>query len=192
MTETNPYLYKDLVASNDPILKQEMPRFNFKDPPMDPHEIAHILAQTMIKNEGYGLSANQVGLPYRVFVVIGNPILCCFNPRIVDVSEDVLTMEEGCLSYPDLYVKIKRPQVIRIRYTQPDGETVTKQYQDLTARVMQHEIDHLNGICHLDRANKYHINQAKKKREKLLNEKAKASTTIGQSNLIMPSFNLKV
>lgn len=185
MTETNPYLYRDLVASNDPILREEMPRFNFKDPPMDPHEIAHILAQTMIKNDGYGLSANQVGLPYRVFVVIGSPILCCFNPRIVDVSEDELTMEEGCLSYPGLYVKIKRPQVIRIRYTRPDGETVTEQYQDLTARVMLHELDHLNGICHLNRANKFHLDQAKAKMKKLLRQKKKSSIIMPNSGIII-------
>jgi len=93
------FLYRDLVDANDPILKQKLPRFDFNNPPADPHEIAHILAQTMIKNEGLGLAANQVGLPYRVFVVMGNPIRCCFNPIIVDESEDTLLMEEGCLSH---------------------------------------------------------------------------------------------
>lgn len=186
MTEDDKhYLYRDLVPSNDPILRQVMPRFDFTNPPMDPNEIAHILAQTMIKNDGYGLSANQVGLPYRVFVVIGNPILCCFNPRIVDESEDELTMEEGCLSYPGLFVKIKRPQVIRIRYTKPDGETVTKQYQDLTARVMQHELDHLDGICHLNRANKIHLDQAKMKLKKLLRQNKKSSIIIPNREIII-------
>ncbi len=182
--EDRHYLYKDLVDSNDPILKQKMGRFDFSNPPMDPHEIAHILAQTMIKNDGLGLAANQVGLPYRVFVVMGNPILCCFNPIIVDVSEDTLLMEEGCLSYPNLYVKIKRPQVIRIRYTRPDGVTVTEQYQDLTARVMQHELDHLDGICHLNRANKIHLDQARNKAKKLLRNT--------KSSIIMPNRQLIV
>ena len=185
MTEVNPYLYRDLVPSNDPILRQVMPRFDFANPPMDPHEIAHILAQTMIKNEGLGLSANQVGLPHRVFVVMSNPILCCFNPRIVGESEDELTMEEGCLSYPGLFVKIKRPQVIRIRYTKPNGETVTEQYQDLTARVMQHELDHLDGICHLNRANKIHLDQAKMKLKKLLRQNKKSSIIMPSSNIII-------
>lgn len=180
--EDRHYLYKELVPSNDPILKEEMPRFNFNNPPMDPHELAHILAQTMIKNDGMGLAAPQIGLPYRVFVVIGNPIICCFNPKIVDVGEDEQLMEEGCLSYPDLFVKIKRPQVIRIRYTQPDGVTVTNQFQDLTARVMQHELDHLNGICHLSRANSFHLEQAKKKARKVL--------TSNKSSIIMPNKQL--
>ena len=170
--QLNPYIYRELVSSNDPILKEVLPRFDFNNPPMDPHELAHTLAQTMLKNNGIGLAANQIGLPYRVFVVAADPILCCFNPKIVDVGEDNLWLEEGCLSFPDLYVKIKRPQVIRIRYTRPDGETVTEQYQDLTARIMQHELDHLDGICHLSRANSYHLQQAKKNK-KLLARKQK-------------------
>jgi peptide deformylase len=172
------FVYRDLVANTDPILRQETPRFNFSDPPMDPHELAHTLAQTMIKNDGMGLAAPQIGLPYRVFVVMANPILCCFNPRIVDESEDTLLMEEGCLSYPGLYVKIRRPQVIRIRYTRPDGETVTEQYQDLTARVMQHELDHLDGICHLNRANKIHLDQARTRMKKTLRQNKKSSIII--------------
>jgi peptide deformylase len=182
--EDRHYLYRDLVPSTDPILKEKLPRFDFNNPPMDPHEIAHILAQTMIKNDGLGLSANQVGLPYRVFVAMGNPILCCFNPVIADVSEDELMMEEGCLSYPNLFVKIKRPQVIRIRYTRPDGVTVTEQYQDLTARVMQHEIDHLDGICHLNRANSMHLEQARTKAKKALRNT--------KSSIIMPNRQLIV
>lgn len=179
------FLYRDLVDANDPILKQKLPRFDFNNPPADPHEIAHILAQTMIKNEGLGLAANQVGLPYRVFVVMGNPIRCCFNPIIVDVSEDTLLMEEGCLSHPNLYVKIKRPQVIRIRYTRPDGVTVTEQYQDLTARVMQHELDHLDGICHLQRANPIHLQQARNKMKKLLRNTKKSSIIMPDRQLIV-------
>lgn len=179
------FLYRDLVDANDPILKQKLPRFDFNNPPADPHEIAHILAQTMIKNEGLGLAANQVGLPYRVFVVMGNPILCCFNPMIVDESEDTLLMEEGCLSHPNLYVKIKRPQVIRIRYTRPDGVTVTEQYQDLTARVMQHELDHLDGICHLQRANPIHLQQARNKMKKLLRNTKKSSIIMPDRQLIV-------
>jgi peptide deformylase len=179
------FLYRGLVPSNDPILRQVTPRFNFQDPPMDPHELAHILAQTMIKNDGLGLAAPQIGLPYRVFVAMANPILCCFNPKIVDVSEDEIYMEEGCLSYPGLYVKIKRPQVIRIRYTMPNGETVTGQFQDLTARVMQHELDHLDGICHLNRANKFHLDQAKNKMKKALKENKKSSIIIPNRQLIV-------
>ena len=179
------YVYRDLVSSNDPILKEKLPKFDFNDPPMDPHEIAHILAQTMIKNDGLGLAANQVGLPYRVFAVMGNPILCCFNPHIVDVSDDTLLMEEGCLSYPNLFVKIRRPQVIRIRYTRPNGVTVTEQYQDLTARVMQHEIDHLDGICHLSRANSIHLEQARNKSRKLLKNTKKSSIIMPNRQLIV-------
>jgi peptide deformylase len=89
-------------------------------------------------------------------------IIGCFNPKIVDTSEEFVLLEESCLTYPNLYVKVKRPRVIKVRYTLPDGQTVTEQYQDITARVFQHELDHLDGICHLQRANRYHLEQAKK------------------------------
>lgn len=157
----------DLVPSSDPILRQKMEPFNFSNPPIDPLDLVTNLAETMLHHNGIGISANQCGLPYRVFIIKGVELIPCFNPRIVDTSEDKLVLEEGCLSFPNLFVKIKRPQVIKVRYTLPDGKTVTQQYQDLTARVFQHELDHLDGICHLSRANVVHLDQAKKRKKKL-------------------------
>ena len=99
----------------------------------------------MLAHGGIGLAANQLGLPYRVFAIKANPILVCFNPRIVDVSEDMVELDEGCLTYPGLMLKIKRPATIRCRYTYPNGETVTEIYGGMTARIFQHEFDHLEG-----------------------------------------------
>lgn len=155
----------ELVKESDPILKNEIELFDFKNPQIDPVEISHILAQSMLDKNGIGLAANQIGLSYRVFAIKANPIIVCFNPRIVDYSEDQIYLEEGCLTYSGLYVKIKRPEVIKVRYTKPNGETITTKFQGLTARVFQHEMDHLNGINFLSRANKYHLEQAKKKRD---------------------------
>lgn len=157
----------DLVPDNHPILKQKMEPFDFANPPVDPLELVSDLAETMLSHNGIGISANQCGLPYRVFVIKGIELIPCFNPRIIDTSEDQLVLEEGCLSFPNLFVKVKRPQVIKVRYTLPNGETVTEKYQDLTARVFQHELDHLDGICHLSRANRIHLEQAKKLKKKL-------------------------
>ena len=72
-------------------------------------------------------------------------------------------MEEGCLSFPGLYFKVKRPAAIKIRYQRPNGETVTEQFQGLTARIVQHEIDHLDGIKYTSRGNRIHVDAAKKK-----------------------------
>ena len=86
-------LVRPLVDKNNDILYQKTERFDFTNPPIDPSELAHILAQTMIVNNGIGLAAPQVGLPYRSFVMGGNPIFCCFNPVIVDTSSVQIYLE---------------------------------------------------------------------------------------------------
>lgn len=161
----------ELIDCNDPILRNAIDTFDFADPPTDPIELAHALAQTMIANNGLGLSANQIGLPYRVFAMTGDPITVCFNPRIVDVSEETIVLEEGCLSFPGLFVKIKRPKRIKVRYTEPNGNTVTKTFDGMTARIFQHELDHLNGIRYIERANKIHLEQARKAAKKAQRKK---------------------
>ena len=158
----------ELVPSNDPILKQEMERFDFTNPPVDPIELAANLGDTMDANNGLGLAANQVGLPYRVFVMRGAELpTVCLNPRIVDESTETVLLEEGCLSHPNLFVKIKRARRIKVRYAEPNGNVVTQVFDGMTARVFQHELDHLDGICHLQRANRYHLEQAKKNAKKM-------------------------
>lgn len=154
-----------LVPSNDPILKQELKQFDFINPPTDPIQLAHDLAETMLANNGLGLAANQIGLPYRVFAIKAEKIIVCFNPKIVDYSEETIYLEEGCLSYPNLFIKVKRPKGIKIRYTEPNGNTLTTTFIGLTARIALHEYDHLQGITYLQRANRIHIEQAKKNKK---------------------------
>lgn len=152
----------DLVDKNDPILKQSLEKFDFRNPPVNPHELADNLYETMLHNRGIGLSANQCGLPYRVFVISSNPRIICFNPVIVDTSDDKVTLIEGCLSYPEYYVKVARPSGVRVRYADADGQIHTRVLHGLPARVFQHEYDHMEGINFKQRANKYHLEQAKK------------------------------
>jgi peptide deformylase len=156
----------ELVDCNDPILKQEVAPFDFSNPPVDPLDLVTDLSETMLENNGIGLSANQCGLPYRVFVMLGQELIPCFNPRIVDMSQETIVMEEGCLTYPDLFVKVKRPRRIKVRYAEPNGNIVTKTFDGMTARVFQHELDHLDGINYQQRANRYHLEQARKKKPK--------------------------
>lgn len=151
-----------ILGKDDPILKEKMPAFDFKNPVMDSVELYNNLAETMRENEGMGLSANQIGVRTRAFVMRAEEIIGVFNPRVVDVSSETVTLEEGCLSYPNLFVKIKRPKSIKVRFTTPDGETSTKTFTGMTARVFLHELDHLDGIAHTSRANRYHLEQAKK------------------------------
>lgn len=158
-----------LVWHTDPILSQTIPDFDFANPPVDPAELAQDMVQFMLDNNGVGLSANQLGLPYRVFVIRSSPeYFACFNPKITWTSEeDEALMVEGCMSYPGLGVKIKRPTMIRFRFQGPNGETYTKAWTGMSSRVVQHEIDHLNGIDFLYRADRFHREGAMRKWRKL-------------------------
>jgi len=160
-----------LIPPHSPILKTKLENFNFYRPQTDPVQLAVDLTETMIANNGLGLSANQVGLPYRVFVITGSQVLACFNPRIVDYSNEEVMLEEGCLSYPNLFIKIKRPASIRVRFELPNGELRNEIFEGLTARVFQHELDHLNGIVHTQRATLYHLDQGKRKMKTLSRRK---------------------
>lgn len=160
-------LVRELVPSTDPILREVMPIFDFSNPSMHPAEVAHTLAQTCIDKNGLGLSANQIGLRVRACIIKAEEMLCMFNPTIVDFSTEVESyQEEGCLSFPNLFVKVKRPDIIRVRYTLPNGETVTKRYVGMTSKIIQHEVDHLNGILFIDRAHPMHLEQARAKKKK--------------------------
>lgn len=154
-----------LVDQHDPILNTVCSGFDFSNPPFDPIEFAQKLVKCMYDSNGIGLAANQVGIPYAVFALRGQPEnFVCYNPKIVSVSDDTVLLEEGCLSYPGLLVKIKRPQHIRVRFQTPNGDTLTKQFTGMTARIFQHEMDHLNGTVFYNRANKFHRDQAFRKR----------------------------
>jgi len=153
-----------LIIGNDPIFKEECQEFDFANPPFDPIEFSKNLVQLMYDNNGIGLAANQVGVQYRIFAMRGKPAdFVCFNPRIVMPSNELISLEESCLSFPGLIIKIKRPKHVRVRFQSPTGETVTQQFTGMTARVFQHELDHLNGLLFYSRANRFHREKAFKK-----------------------------
>ena len=99
---------------------------------------------------GIGLSANQIGIWERAFVMISDmenqETITCFNPKILKESKDQTVMEEGCLSYPDLYLKISRPSSVVVKY-EDEGKKIHKIKLDgMIARIFQHEYDHMEGI----------------------------------------------
>jgi peptide deformylase len=157
-----------LVPASDPILRTPTPFFNFENPPTDPIQLARDLADTMVEKKGYGLAAPQVGLPYRVFAMgfQGGEVHVCFNPRIVEQSVQRVKMNEGCLSYPGIVLEIERSAAIKVRYFQPNGEFVTKEFGGLTARVVQHELDHLDGKLFTDYVSRLKLDIAKRKARK--------------------------
>jgi len=165
----------ELVHHLDPVLYQETKRFVFTNPPYNPIELANNLIETMIKNNGLGLSANQVGIPFKVFVMWSKEPMAIFNPSIVDTSSKEVLLDEGCLSFPNLHLPIKRPEIIKVRYQDFTGEFKTEKFIGMTARVFQHEFDHLMGIDYTKRANKFHLDRALRK-QKILNRQSGKQT----------------
>lgn len=149
---------------NNKHLLEECKPFDFSNPPFDAIEFAKELVKFMHERNALGVAANQVGVPYRIFAMRGMPEnFVCFNPKIVQFSEKTVVLEEGCLSYPGLLVKIKRPEFVRVRFNTPNGDAMTKQFIGMTARVYQHEYEHLEGHRFYDKSNKFHRDQAMRK-----------------------------
>lgn len=171
-------LRRKLVKSNDYILREktipfDFP-FDFENPSVEPVYLRDLMVYNMMSHGGVGLAAPQIGLPYSVFA-LGNPndessIMVMFNPIIVNYSDDVVKMEEGCLSFPNLFLKIKRPTAIRIRYADYTGKIETVKMEGATARIAQHEYDHLLGNLYTNRANSTDLDRAKR-RQKNMNRK---------------------
>lgn len=162
-----------LIEEASKVLRTPPPEFDFENPPEDPKEIAKNMGEAMDKFGGLGLSANQVGLPYRMFVMRtmheGDEEpenIAYFNPEITRVSQETESLKEGCLSFPDLFLMIKRSKTIEFKYQDEEGEEHTVMMEGLGARCVQHEVDHLNGILFLQRASRLKIERAMKARKK--------------------------
>ena len=153
------------VPEDSEILLTECQEFDFTNPPYNPKELAQSLHDKMVKSDGLGLSANQVGIPYKVFVMrTGDEPFAMFNPRIVDISEKEISMKEGCLSFPLLYLSVKRPDAVRIRFQNERGETNTERFIGMTARIVLHEFDHMLGKVYTQKASTFETQRALRKR----------------------------
>ena len=117
---------------------------------LDRHHLSRVLIDNMIHHEGIGISANQIGIWERAFAMVrdleNNEVMVCFNPRIIKSYSEEVEMEEGCLSYPELFLKIKRPYKIVVKYEDEDKKIHKIKLQGLASRVFQHEYDHMEGI----------------------------------------------
>lgn len=162
----------NIVDPGHPGLYKEVEDFDFANPPCDPVELANNLIETMTANKGIGLAAPQCGLPYRAFALWSEQPLVIFNPRVVDQSGEFVQLDEGCLTFPHLFIKIKRPKIIKVRYQDAMGATHTEKFIGMTARGFLHEMDHLDGILFQKRASIPQLNKANNQR-KILERKLK-------------------
>lgn len=118
-------------------------------------ELVFDMVETMKKNRGVGLAAPQVGESKRVVVIQPNPrkqeFLAVINPKIIKKSKEEDLLEEGCLSFPDIFINISRPREIEIEALDIKGNKIKMQAKGFLSHVFQHEIDHLNGVLFFDR-----------------------------------------
>jgi peptide deformylase len=135
----------------------------------DAKQLENNMINFMLANRGIGLAANQIGIAKRVFVMGSNNIegfpvpFAVFNPLIKEASSELVLDEEGCLSYPGLFLKLKRPSWIVAEYQDSEGNLKEIRADGYLAKCFQHEYDHLNGVCFVDRVSQMKLNLAMKK-----------------------------
>ncbi len=139
----------------NPILRQKVQPVVHMDPAL--HELAEQMIETMLAANGLGLAGPQIGESKAIIVIDTTPDdeegatpMVLLNPQIMRFGRKKCKYEEGCLSIPGVYAEIERPAIVRVRYQNLEGEWLEDETDDVTARVLQHEIDHLNGVLFID------------------------------------------
>ena len=168
--------HKQLVAPGDPVLRQ--PVQPYKDALLkefdlkDRKELVAGMFELMHKYGGIGLSANQLGLPFNMFVAGDHQSiekgmkLAMFNPVILSSSEEQVMMKEGCLTFPFLFININRPRKCVMKYEDEEGNIKEAHLDGMMSRVCQHEYDHQAGILMPMKVSKMKLDMAYKKAEK--------------------------
>ena len=157
-----------LYLEDDPILKQKAENWDFKN-----HINAAVVEQEMLElmraSNGIGLAGNQVGLLRRVFVMklADGREIGCFNPWIMIGDNDLINGEEGCLSFPNLWIKVERHNKITAAYLDNTGKQCIIELEGIDSRCFQHELDHLNGVTFTEHVSNLKLQMARKKQRKL-------------------------
>ena len=141
-----------LTPNTHPILHEKVKKCSYD---FDRVELSKILYENMMHHNGVGLSANQIGINERVFIMVKdleyNEILTCFNPRILKQSSKTCVMEEGCLSYPDEFLEIERSETVVVKYEDVKKVDHKIKLEGFAARVFLHEFAHMQGINFTER-----------------------------------------
>lgn len=137
----------------DPVLKSRAAPVETFDEPLT--RLAEDMLETMRAYEGVGLAANQVGRLKRILVAaLEDEEIVIVNPVIEDESDERKRDSEGCLSIPEIQVDVERPVAVTVSGQDLTGQPVRLEAKDLLARILQHEIDHLDGVVILDRTDR--------------------------------------
>jgi peptide deformylase len=164
-----------LVYYPDPILTQELEDVNIENPGFDPVELKEQMVKLMVEKRGLGLSACQVGLNYKLFVMgeKEDAAAMIINPEIIDVSEEEVLDYEGCLSFPDIFVQIKRPADVKAKWYNEKFELQEGTITGYGARCFLHEYDHLHGVVYKDKTSHLKWDRAVKKKGKIQKQRAR-------------------
>lgn len=164
---------RKIIIYGHPILRMKAKQVEAIDANL--RELVDDMIETMQDADGIGLAANQVAEPLAVCVVNeslieeGAPAKAYINPVILE-DEGIATMEEGCLSIPDFREDVVRPEKIKIQYQDLDGRKHVEECTGMRARVLQHEVDHLNGVLFVDRISPIKRKLLSKRLKKLATE----------------------
>jgi peptide deformylase len=152
----------ELLKFTDPALRKVPETFDFETD--NAKELADTLWEECRRLKGLGLSANQVGIDSKVFVMGSdeNNRKNVFNPQVISVSKDTELAREGCLSYPGLWLSVKRPKEVTLSYQTVDGTHVVENFIGLQARIAQHEFDHMEGLNFSDHVSQLKLDMALK------------------------------
>ena len=156
----------ELIKAPNEFLEKKVQPFDFAT--LDAEKISKDMVDTMLKYKGIGLASNQVGLDAQIFVMGEENPITVINPIITEVGPERVEMEEGCLSFPGLYFKVKRPAVVSVQYLDTKQKECIIKLEGFHARVFLHEYDHLQGITFDQRVSKLRLDMAKKKQQKVL------------------------
>ena len=161
----------ELIYAPNDWLKKQVKEFDFEK--NNAVEIAQGMVDLMESQKGIGISANQVGLDAQIFVMQPTRhkelkhAFAVVNPVILKISKETDLKYEGCLSYPNLFLKVQRPIKLVAQFLDADAKECIIELDDYDARVFLHEYDHLQGINFTDRVSKLKLEMAKKKKTKL-------------------------
>jgi len=163
-----------LIKSPNPWLEKKVKEFDFNK--LDAISISNEMIELMDTAGGIGLSANQVGLDAQIFVMKPHLLenkepFALINPELESVTVNYEEMPEGCLSHPDLFLKVKRPKGVIAKYLDINAKECKIELYDIDARCFLHEFDHLQGIEFTDRVSRLKLDMAKKKQRKLQRKK---------------------
>lgn len=162
-----------LITFPNDILREEMPDFDFENPVMDPIQLEKEMVELMISERGIGLSANQVGIRARVLAIFPRDLslemgpFAMFNPVLRAASDEQFEAIEGCLSFPKMLIPVKRSKSVMVDYLDSNGDNCVLLLTDIDAKCFLHELDHLNGICFIDRVSRLKQNLTLRKWNKI-------------------------